>query len=143
MNDRLVVDTDVVSFVLKNDTRAKLYEPHLNSRQLVVSFQTVAELYRWAAEKNWGSKRVLDLEKRLRQYIVCPVDPKLCQIWAQVMADGKRNGKTIQCADGWVAAAALSYGIPLVSHNAKHFAGVDRLVLITETESSSSIIRPD
>lgn len=31
MTDRLVVDTDVVSFVLKGDTRAKLYEPHLTA----------------------------------------------------------------------------------------------------------------
>jgi hypothetical protein len=37
MTDRFVVDTDVVSFVLKEDTRAKLYEPHLSGRQLVVS----------------------------------------------------------------------------------------------------------
>ncbi len=60
MTDRLVVDTDVASFVFKGDTRAKLYEPHLSGRQLIVLFMTVAELYRWAAEKNWGAKRVSD-----------------------------------------------------------------------------------
>ncbi len=45
MTDRLVVDTDVISFLFKRDTRAKLYEPHLSGRQLVISFMTVAELY--------------------------------------------------------------------------------------------------
>lgn len=53
MSDRLVVDTDVVSFVFKGDTRAKLYAPHLSGRQLVVSFMTVAELYRWSEEKKF------------------------------------------------------------------------------------------
>jgi tRNA(fMet)-specific endonuclease VapC len=134
MTDRLAVDTDVVSFLFKRDTRAKLYEPHLTGRQLVVSFMTVAELYRWAAEKNWGAKRVSDLETQLRKFIVCPVDPKLCQIWALVVAGGTKKGRPIQTGDAWVAAKALSYGIPLVSHNAKHFRDVDGLSLITEPE---------
>ena len=45
MIDQLVVDADVISFLFKNDTRAKLYEPHLDQRQVVISFMTVAELY--------------------------------------------------------------------------------------------------
>ena len=134
MTDRLVVDTDVISFLFKRDTRAKLYEPHLSGRQLVVSFMSVAELYRWAAENNWGAKRIADLETKLRKFIICPVDPKLCQIWAEVMSEGTKNGKPIQTADAWVAATALSFGIPLVSHNAKHFQCVGGLSLITEPE---------
>ena len=33
----LVLDTDVVSFLYKQDTRARLYEPHLNDPPFVVS----------------------------------------------------------------------------------------------------------
>ncbi len=39
-----VVDTDVVSFLFKRDTRAQAYKRHLVGRRLVVSFMTVAEL---------------------------------------------------------------------------------------------------
>jgi predicted nucleic acid-binding protein len=33
----LVVDTDVVSFLLKGDTRAQLYRPHLQNKTLALS----------------------------------------------------------------------------------------------------------
>ena len=51
MNNRIVIDTDVVSFVFKGDTRANLYQKHLNWKDLVISFMSVAELYRWSEEK--------------------------------------------------------------------------------------------
>ncbi len=40
-----VVDTDVVSYLFKGDTRAVGYEPLLAGRLRVVSFMTQAELY--------------------------------------------------------------------------------------------------
>jgi len=41
-----VVDTDVVSFVFREDTRSELCRPHLEGSRLAVSFMTVAELHR-------------------------------------------------------------------------------------------------
>ena len=48
----LIVDTDVVSFLLKDDTRAHLYRPHLQDNTLALSFMTVAEMYQWAYVRN-------------------------------------------------------------------------------------------
>ena len=42
--DAVVLDTDVVSFLFKDDTRAELYRPHLTDKLLVISFMTLAEL---------------------------------------------------------------------------------------------------
>lgn len=134
MTDRLVIDTDVVSFLLKGDTRARLYQPHLTGRQLVVSFMTVAELYRWSQERNWGANKVSALEEHLHKFIVCPVDPNLCKTWGRIMAQGKKSGKVIATADAWIAATALAYEIPLVSHNGKHYSGVEKLTEICEPE---------
>ena len=50
MPDRCVVDTDVVSFFFKGDTRAALYRPHLVGQFLLISFMTVAELDRWSLD---------------------------------------------------------------------------------------------
>lgn len=50
----VVVDTCVVSFPIAGDTRAELYRPHLHGRQLVISFMTLAEVYRWPLERDWG-----------------------------------------------------------------------------------------
>jgi predicted nucleic acid-binding protein len=46
-----VIDTDVVSFLLKGDMRAELYRPHLTSPPFVLSFMTVAELRSWAKQR--------------------------------------------------------------------------------------------
>jgi predicted nucleic acid-binding protein len=47
------------------------------------------------------------------------------------MIGATRKGRPIQVADAWIAATALLYGIPLVTHNPADFAGVDGLRLIT------------
>jgi hypothetical protein len=44
----LIVDTDVVSFLLKGGTRAGLYRPHSQDKTQALSFMTVAELHPWA-----------------------------------------------------------------------------------------------
>lgn len=49
----LVVDTNVVSFDFKGDSRADLYHPLLAGKMLVISFMTIAELDLWALERRW------------------------------------------------------------------------------------------
>ncbi|MBA2446392.1 MAG: type II toxin-antitoxin system VapC family toxin [Chloroflexi bacterium] len=131
--DRVVVDTDVVSFLLKRDSRAELYRPHLTDRMLVISFMTVAELDRWVLARNWGERRRTALEQHLRNFVVYPFDRALCRVWAEVTVGVSRRGRQIGWADAWIAATALLHGIPLITHNAKDYRGVDRLVVVSET----------
>jgi tRNA(fMet)-specific endonuclease VapC len=51
--DSLVVDTDVVSFIFKKDSRATSYERHLDGKRVCVSFMTVAEVYEWSISRRW------------------------------------------------------------------------------------------
>ena len=78
MVERVVVDTDVISFVFKGHSQAAAYVPDLDGKQIVVSFMTVAELKRWALKKRWGPNRIAKLDQQLRQVIVYPVDLDLC-----------------------------------------------------------------
>lgn len=128
----LVVDTDVVSFLFKQDTRADLYRPHLNSEMLVISFMTLAELEQWTIMARWGTKRRNDLLNYLRRYLVEPSSPQLCRLWAEVMDSGRRKGRPISVADAWIAATALHYNVPLVTNNRDDYAGVDGLKVISE-----------
>lgn len=127
----VVVDTDVVSFIFKGDTRAALYAPHLNGKRLVISFMTVAELDRWAIERGWGERRRAALEERLRSFLVYPFTRALCRTWAEAVVEARRAGRPISHADAWQAATALLHGIPLVTHNAADYAGLKRLVVIS------------
>ena len=53
----LVIDTDVVSFYFKNDSRAKAYVANWQGNTLVISFMTLAELKLWGLVRNWGANR--------------------------------------------------------------------------------------
>ena len=41
----VLLDTNIVSFLLKGDSRIEAYLPFLEQKQLAISFMTVAELY--------------------------------------------------------------------------------------------------
>ena len=129
----VVVDTDVMSFLFKRDSRAEGYRPHLTGKLLVLSFMTVAELDRWALARNWGKTRCARMEEYLRNFVVYPFDRVLCSKWAEVSDRARRNGRRIECADAWIAATAVLHNIPLVTHNSSDYTRVDGLEVISET----------
>lgn len=127
----LLLDTDVVSFILKGDTRSNDYAPLLQGNQLALSFMTVAELFQWAAVRNWGTKRIESLEKSLTNYLIIPVDIEVCRIWGNLRAQRQAIGKIISPQDAWIAATALRHNLPLVTNNAKDFQNIPKLQILT------------
>jgi predicted nucleic acid-binding protein len=67
----VVVDTDVVSFLFKNDSRAQLYLPLLKNRKLLVSFMTEAELEQWILLARWGESRVQRFQEFMTGFVSC------------------------------------------------------------------------
>jgi tRNA(fMet)-specific endonuclease VapC len=127
----LVVDTDVVSYLFRGDTRAEPFRSVLAGRVLVVSFMTIAELDRWALSRNWGPSRMAALEQHLRNFVLHPFDRALCRRWAEVMDGARRLGRPIQTADAWIASTALQLAVPLVTHNPSDYDGVGGLTVLS------------
>ncbi len=128
----IAVDTDVLSFIFKGDTRADLYHPHISGKLAVISFMTLAEMRQWALLRNWGSARRAQLESFLRTFIIFQSDDRLCTKWAEATTSAHRNGHPIDSADAWIAATALLFQVPLIAHNKRHYIGVDGLQIISE-----------
>lgn len=131
----VVVDTNVVSFIFKKDTRARLFRKHLTGRTLLISFMTLSELHLWSLERRWGQARREQLALHLGRYVVHHSDPLLCQRWAEVRHQGDRKGRPIGFADAWIAVTALYHDLPLVTDNAGDFVGVDGLKLFTAAQA--------
>ena len=127
-----VVDTDVVSFVFKEDTRAQHHSAHLENNSCIISFMTLAELDRWAIAHRWGDVRKSRMVHWLRRFGVEYPNRELCQIWAEVTEGARRNGRSIASSDAWIAAVAILMDVPLLTHNAADFRGVQGLVVVTE-----------
>lgn len=133
----VVVDTDVVSYLFKGDTRAEVYRRHLEGVTPAVSFMAVAELYHWAFSKKWGEARITRMEQALRNYVILPFDAGLCRRWARIQTDRAATGRPISTADAWVAACALRHGCPLVTNNPGDFVNIDGLTIISESPRST------
>ncbi len=132
INHLVVVDTDVISFIFKGDTRAILYASHLDGRSQIIAAQTLAELERWSLTHNWGGRRRSALHVYLNNFIFAEADKAICLHWAEVKANAQKQGHPISCADAWIAATALAYDVPLVTHNPDDFKNVPGLIVITE-----------
>lgn len=127
----LLIDTNIASFIFKGSDYADPYIPLLSGHELALSFMTVAELFQWAILRQWGDRRVAQLEQYLSNYVIIPVDQLLCREWAQIRADQQSAGRVISPQDAWIAATAIRYDLSLVTHNIKDFREILNLRLIT------------
>lgn len=119
----VLLDTTVASLLhpkKKQDALRKQYEPHMQGQILALSFQTVAELWSWAEENNWGSSRREGLERFIRRFLIIPYELELAKVWAQVSTHCKRIGRRLEAGDAWIAATAVRFRIPLLTHDRDH-----------------------
>jgi tRNA(fMet)-specific endonuclease VapC len=129
----VVIDTDVVSYLFKRDSRARAFRRHLLGHRHLISFMTVAEIDRWALEHQWGKPNLDRLARFLQRFIVPAVDRATCGLWAKATDDARKSGRPISCADAWIAATALQFNAPLVTNNPTDYAGVSGLTVQSST----------
>ena len=138
MNEaKTLLDTNIVSYLMKGGRFAEAYRPYVEGRLLAVTFVTVGELYFGAEKKNWSEKKRQELETTLRNHVVIPYDHEIARCYGRVVAERERNGRPIAYNDAWIAACAVRHAVPLVTHNAKDFAGITGLQVITANVSDA------
>ncbi len=119
----ILLDTTIASLLhpkkKKGEIRA-MYEPHMQGCILAISFHTVAELWPWAEENSWGMKAREGLELVLHKFLIVPYDMELAKTWAVVSTHCKKQGRRLEAGDAWIAATAVHYHIPLLTHDKDH-----------------------
>ncbi len=130
----VLLDTNIVSYLFKGDTRAVAYAPHLLNQELAISLMTVAELFQWAGMRNWGTARFQQMEVLLNSYTILPMDVETSRQWATVRIARHNTGHPISPQDAWIAATALRYNVSLITHNPDDFQKIVGLVVVTEKQ---------
>lgn len=130
---KLMLDTNIVSYLWKNDPISKVYTPHLIGKSHYISFITVGELYFWAEDAGWGATKREKLEDYLQNFIIVPSDLEIARSYALIAKQRKQNGRPISLNDAWIAACAVRHHVQLVTHNAKDFEGISNLKVISES----------
>ncbi len=132
---RVLADTNVLSYTMRGGKLAQLYEPHLKGRLVAISFITVGELYYGAEKARWGNDKRLRLETTLRNFLVIPYDHEIARTYGRIVAESERSGRRMSLGDAWIAACAVRHELPLVTHNAKDFQGIEALQVISEPDA--------
>jgi predicted nucleic acid-binding protein len=131
--DFVLLDTDVYSYLARDDDeRGHPYRHHVHGKTVTLSLITVGELLFGAARRDWGARRVQDLQQRILGLLILPFDFSDCVIYAGGKARLRAEGRIIADNDIWIAAFPLRHSIPLVSNNRRHFENIPGLTLITE-----------
>lgn len=136
---KIILDTNIVSYLMKGGAIAQAYLPHVQGKLLAISFITVGEMYFGAEKAGWGQARRNKLETELRNFVVIPYDHEIARCYGRLLAQRQRDGVPIAPNDAWIAACAVRHAVPLVTHNAKHFGGVTKLTVITEVGEGKAI----
>ncbi len=116
----LLLDTSTASLLHPKKSKSShriYYEPHFKENRMVISFQTVAEMLSWAETNNWNYRNREHLNTIIRDLIVIPYTIKLAETWAQVMNISQHEGRRFSSGDCWIAATAVLYEIPLLTHD--------------------------
>ncbi len=110
------IDTDVTSYIFNRHP---------------VSLTTLAEIEFGMEWKGWG----VDRRERMRHFRArfSPLYPdhETALIWARIRSDRQKSGRPLGLSDAWIAAAALQFSVPLITHNAEDSRGIPKLEVIT------------
>lgn len=103
---KIILDTNIVSYLMKGGPQAEAYAPHVQGKLLAIAFITVGEMYFGAENRNWGERKRKELETMLHNFVVIPYDHEIARYYGRLMAERRRNGKPIALNDAWIAACA-------------------------------------
>jgi predicted nucleic acid-binding protein len=87
----------------------------------VDSAGALGELTQWAGLRQWGRRNRDALENWPGGVIVLPYSEDVARTWGRISAAAIQRGRARPANDTWIAACALSYGLPLATLTAKDF----------------------
>ncbi|MBI4951448.1 MAG: PIN domain-containing protein [Myxococcales bacterium] len=130
----ILLDTSVASLLhpkRRSSPQRARYEPFLRGHIAALSFQTVAELWAWAEQRAWAQPQRTALGAFLARFVLLPHTDELNRAWALVMTQARRAGRRLEAGDGWIAATAVHYSVPLLTQDADFVGlGVTGLELV-------------
>ncbi len=135
--DTLILDTNIVSYLMKGGPLGRAYQPHVQNHLLAISFITVGQLYFGAEKGNWGKSRRNELEAIIRRFVIIPYDHEVARCYGRLVAERQRAGRPIAPNDAWIAACTVRHAVPLVTHNPKDFQGITSLQVVSESASTA------
>ncbi len=126
---RFLLDTDTVSFALRDVGNVKERLLERVPSEIAVSVITTAEL-RFGAHKRGSRKLHRLLDAFFSSVNQIAFDSHAAERYGEVAAQLQKKGEKIGIADTLIAAHALELELTLVTHNIRHFKRVRGLEIV-------------
>ncbi|MDR0447684.1 MAG: PIN domain-containing protein [Treponema sp.] len=123
-----MLDTDTVSFIVrKNPAVIRNLIKH-EEDEICISAISYAEL-RFGLEKK-GSERLFNETSVITEKLsIINFDESQSELYGKIRLELEKTGVALGDMDMLIAAAALSTGAILVSHNVKHFRKIEGIIV--------------
>jgi predicted nucleic acid-binding protein len=125
------VDTNVVSYMLLGSELGERYRALVEPCVRYVTPVTIAEMHYGAHWRGWGVARWKRLEDLLDSFDFLAPTPRIAELTGHLIAQRRLAGRPITSSDAWIAATAIVYDFPLVTHDGD-FAHIEGLQLLSE-----------
>jgi predicted nucleic acid-binding protein len=136
--ETLLCDTSFVGHYSRSTARPDRYQhwpkatlKRLGNAQLAITPFTLGEARAGYVHSGWGQAHIAAFEGQLASFLLIPLDGPTLDEYANLHAHCKSSGKPLHHNDLWIAAAAISRGLELVSCDAAQCAlpGVQSIYL--------------
>jgi tRNA(fMet)-specific endonuclease VapC len=126
-----LADTNILGYFSCNSSAAlqKRMLSALKKQELAISVITLAETRFGLALLQTDDKRRRTVDLLLNEFPVLPWTVEAADRYGEIAAHLQQTGQFIGVMDTQIAAHALVLGLPLVTHNARHFKRVPGLKL--------------
>lgn len=116
-----LLDTNVVSHLMRNSEVGRAYRKRMGSRAMGIAWMSYGELLDGALRAGWEHDGRLQqlIEHLTTFYTLVEMDLGVFEHWAFIRA--RRAERPIATDDALIAATALRYDVPLVTHNPADF----------------------
>lgn len=131
----LIVDTNICSYEMADHRSAveiaERYRDVWSGRNSGLSFQSVAELRVGLELQGWDLAR---FEQLMSRFTPVGLNSEVVDAYVSIQSEAARRGRDeharrSKAGDCWIAATALSLGVPLLTHNARDFRTAEALGL--------------
>ncbi|MBS2531254.1 type II toxin-antitoxin system VapC family toxin [Catenulispora sp. NF23] len=119
MPQAVVMDTDVASASFKRKPLPLLVK--LATMDPVITFVTFGELVKWTVRRHWARHNRVAMDNWLAGMPVLDSTEAIARTWGALAAAADDRGRPRPQNDMWIAAACLTYGIPLATLNLKDY----------------------
>jgi len=123
-----MLDTDTVSNIVRKHPPVIKKLIKRESDEICISAVTNAELF-YGLEKKNSQKLFNEVRSIIGKCTIVDFDASQSEIYGRIRVELEKSGTPLGDIDMLIAAAAISTGAILVSHNTKHFSKISGLKL--------------